>query len=404
MSENSQNPFSMWMDMNKSMYDAWASQMAQVTGNAPASASGGESANPMGAFYEMWMKNFTQNPMLSMFSGNAANESNPKNFMDQMYQQWQDMMKNMSMFIPNQSLKEGFDRFMNSYQMFTGLQSYWDTFLKNIPMDIPDWNAYAKPIMEAYQNMTGTFMQPFMPEALKNAFSMPMESFSLMQKTFVDFFKPWLEESSEIQGYLVKALQGDKEAYMEFLKAWAEIYKNSLAKVLNAPAVGANRETVEKMMKLLDYYVTFVIRFNEYNVLVSTMMTETMEKLLAHLGELQGQGKLPQTFMEFYKVWSAFNEKAFQDLFVTEAFTKIMNETVSAGSKLKILYDDFMQDMLGFLPLPNRRELDSVEEEVYELRKRVKALEKDLKDLKDAKETKAPSAPRSQSAQAKKTS
>jgi cell division septum initiation protein DivIVA len=41
-----------------------------------------------------------------------------------------------------------------------------------------------------------------------------------------------------------------------------------------------------------------------------------------------------------------------------------------------------MQDILAFLPLPNRRELDDVEQEVYKLRKTVKTLEKELKDIK----------------------
>jgi len=99
--------------------------------------------------------------------------------------------------------------------------------------------------------------------------------------------------------------------------------------------------------------------------------------------ELQKEEKHPKTFMEFYKLWSSVNEQAFQELFVTEAFEKIMNETVSAGSKFKVLFDDFLQDALSFLPFPSRREIDSVEKEIYELRKKVKAQEKEIKQLKE---------------------
>lgn len=377
MSQNSQDPFSMWMEMNKNMWNSWASQMGKTA--APASGED-ESAmpNPMKDYYEFFTKGFAQNPMFStMMGGNAGN------MVEQMQKQWQDSMRNMSMYIPNQSFRDGYDRFINAYQMFNGLQSYWDNFLKNMPTDITDWNAFAKPLMDTYQNLSNSFIQPFMPDQIRNMFTMPFESLSSIQNTLMEFFKPLLDDSTEMQGLLFKALQGDKEAYLEFLKSWADVYKKTLAKLLNAPAVGSNRESIEKMMKLLDYYVNFVISYNEYSVMISNLMTETMEKLLKRLGELQVEGQQPQTFMEFYKLWSSFNEEAFQELFVTDAFAKVMNNTVSAGSKLKIMSDDFMQDMLSFLPLPNRRELDGVEQEVYELRKRIKALEKELKAMKD---------------------
>ncbi|MDR1514033.1 MAG: hypothetical protein LBS56_11260, partial [Propionibacteriaceae bacterium] len=91
------------------------------------------------------------------------------------------------------------------------------------------------------------------------------------------------------------------------------------------------------------------------------------------------------TFLEFYKLWSDFNEKAFLDLFASDGFERVMNDTVSAGSRLKILYDDFLQDALEPLPFPNRREMDSVEEELYKLRNKVKGLEKQVKALAAAK-------------------
>jgi class III poly(R)-hydroxyalkanoic acid synthase PhaE subunit len=367
----------MWMEMNKNMYDTWGNWASQMT-QAAMPTGDKVDANPMTAFFDMVTKGFNQNPMFNMFA-NAGNTANAGSMMDQIFKQWQDSMKNMSMYIPNQAIRDGFDRFMSSHQMYANLQQYWDAFLKNMPTDITDWNAYTKPIMDYYKNITGSMMQPFMPEQLNNVFSVSFDSISAMQKQFMDYLKPIMDDSAELQALWIKALQGDKDAYLEFLKACSDAYKNSYSKLLNMPQVGASKETVEKLMKLQDYYVTFVISLNEYTVLINNLMSETMESLLKHLSDLQVEGKQPQTFMEFYKLWSSFNEKAFQELFATDTFTKIMNETVSAGSKLKILYDDYMQDVLSFLPLPNRRELDSVEEEVYELRKRVKALEKELK-------------------------
>ena len=212
--------------------------------------------------------------------------------------------------------------------------------------------------------------------------AVPMEGFNTMQQTLMQLFQPWLDGSAELQNLFMKALQGDKGAYAEFLEEWNKTFKDSTSKLLNMPVVGANRTSVEKMMKLLDDFIRFSIRYSELSQMFSGMTTTAMERIMAKLAELNAEGKQPQTFMEFYSIWSSFNEQAANEVYSTEAFAKIMNETVSAGSKLQIMFDDFMQDILAFLPLPNRRELDDVEQEVYKLRKTVKTLEKELKDIK----------------------
>ena len=378
MNQNLQNPFSMWMETNKTMFDAWNQWATKMqAGEAPENPF--DSMGVMGNYYDIMMKSFTQNPMFSFMGGNFNLNENP---MGQFYNQWQEYFKTMSSFIPNKDARDSFHRFMNSYQLFNGLQSYWDTFIKSMPTDFTDMESFSKQMLKYYEEMMDTFMQPFMPEQLRSFLVSPFENIGTMQHLISDFFKPLLENSATMQTQLSQAMSGDKEAYMEFLESWKEMYKNSMAKIINMPAIGSNRVTVEKMMKFLDGYVDFVSEVNEYSLLVSNMLTETMEKLLKHLSELHTEGKQPQTFMEFYNIWSQFNERAFETVFSTDEFAKVMNDAVASGSKLKSMFDDLAQDMLAYLPLPNRRDFDSVCEEVFQLRKRVKEQEKELAALK----------------------
>ena len=379
MSQSVQNPFLMWMEANKGMIDAWSAWASQMT---PQSEGHSEKAseNPwsMNAYYDLFTKNFMQNPMFS-FMGSGANT----NMLEQFYKQWQDNLRTMSPYIPNKAVRDGFDRFLDSYQLFSGLQGYWDMVTKNMPKDFKDWDAFAKPTMKYYQDLMGTFTQAFMPDQLKSFFVSPFENTAAVQSLLSDFFKPWLEGSATAQGYLVKAMTGDREAYRQFLEVWKEMYENSSSKFLNMPAVGSHRVTIEKMMKLLDYYMDFITKFNEYTLVISNMLSDTMEKLLAHLSELSAEGKQPKTFMEFYKVWSTFNERAFETLFATDEFARIMNEAISAGSKFKILFEDLWQDLLTHLPVPNNKDFDSICKEIFDLRKQVKAQGKELKAIRE---------------------
>jgi len=375
MIKEQQTPFSMWNDMNEKMLEAWNAWVPKV---APMYAGVAESVteNPFNAYYEYFTKGFPQNPFLANMPAYGGD------YAQQMYKSWIDGVKNMSSLIPNQSAKEGFDRFMSAFNVFSGLQNYWDKYLKNLPTDMKGWEDFSKTAMLQYQEISKNLAMTFAPEQIKSMLAMPLESFSTVQQTLEQVFKPWLEDSKGLQETFVKALQGDKDAHGKFLEEWAKLFKASASKMLNVPAVGANRAAIEKMMKLLDDYVRFSVRYGELNSFFSGMMSGAMEKIIDKLSDLYAKGEQPQTFMEFYKLWSEFNGQAAAELYSTDEFTKIMNETVSAGSKLQIMFDDFMQDLLAFLPLPNRRELDDVELEVYKLRKTVKTLEKEIKELK----------------------
>ena len=347
-----QNPFSIWAEMNKQMVDAWSSWTKSMPNPFTKETSGSSSDNPLGSYYDFLTKTYT------------------------------DSMRNMSAFIPNPTVKEGFDRVLDSFKIFDTVQNYWDNVMKNIPTDMKDWETFSKHAMQSYQNVTQTLTSFLMPGQMVDLFSGKLEHFSATQQTVMELFKPWIEESSILQSLFIKALQGDKQAYKDFILEWAKIYRDSASKVLNIPTLGANRVSAEKAMKLLDDYIKFSSMFAELNSIISEMMMGAMERLLKHLAELHAEGKQPQTFTEFITLWSAFNERAFADMYLTEEFARIMNETLSAYAKMQIMLDDFMQDVLSFLPIPNRRELDDVGQEVYKLRKSVKSLEKELKTLK----------------------
>ena len=382
MNQNSQNPFSIWMDANKNMLDTWNTWAAQMTPWADKQKVGAEEgAWPFGSWFDLLQKSFMKNPMLSFMGGMDLNAVTP----DQIFSQWQDSMKTMSHFIPNKSVRDTYDRFLDAGMLFSGLRSFWNTFIKDMPKDITDIEAYIQQMLEYYQDMGKTLIHPFMPEQIRSMFFVtPLGNIDTIQYMLSDFFQPLLENSEAAQKLLVKAMSGDSEAYIEFLKAWKETYKNSVSKLLNIPAVGSNREAIEKMMKLLDYYVNFNVKANECSVTVSNLFNDTMSNILKHLVELQADGKEPQTFMEFYSIWSGFNERAFETMFSTDEFAKLMNDMISAGSKLKIILDDLLQDMLSVLPLTNSRDFNDIGKVVFDLRKRVNKLEKELKRLSTA--------------------
>ena len=99
---------------------------------------------------------------------------------------------------------------------------------------------------------------------------------------------------------------------------------------------------------------------------------ESMEKVLNKISKMAEENKVPESFMEFYKLWAQTNEEALLELFNTESFSKMLGQTVEAGLRFKKEFDDLIQEQLAVLPIPTRKEIDSLEKTVYMMKKTLK--------------------------------
>ena len=81
-------------------------------------------------------------------------------------------------------------------------------------------------------------------------------------------------------------------------------------------------------------------------------------------------------------MWIDTNEKAFNKLFQTKAFSQKRNALTEAGFSTRKLYNQIVENQLAELPIARRSEMDEVYKIIYELRKQVKILESQIQDLK----------------------
>ena|GEM_PF-649614 len=436
MKENMNNLWAGWQKMNDNMVDLWnksvssfqpkAAQMEKENGNLLSNLSEEfikqqkstqEFYKRLFEVYTEWTKNYSPEKFTEMFPKNLSEGaekfkelfnaekymdlfkqmttldkipnmfplSDSKDMMAKISKQWYDSMQNLTQFIPNSSAKESFDRAMNSYNLYSNLYNFWSDIVGTMPskQNSEVWNTFMKSAIDNYKNLSSNFAQSFLPEELRAFITNPIEDMPVYQQTLLNFFRPWMEDSGDLQKNLMLALKGDKVAYTNFLKEWGELYKKSYSKILNMPMVGSNRVMIEKSLKNLDAFIQYFIHLNEFATTLNNLSIESMEKLVSQLGELYSENKVPGSFMEFFKLWSNTNEKAFEELFATESFSKLMNDTVNAGYKFKIGLDDLIQDQLSVLPIPNRRELNSVEKTVYELRKKIKTQSNQIEELRE---------------------
>ena len=80
-------------------------------------------------------------------------------------------------------------------------------------------------------------------------------------------------------------------------------------------------------------------------------------------------------------MWLKTNEQAFENFFASAEFTKAFNQFASDASQFKIKSDKLMEKMLAQIPVPTNTEMKSLYKTVYDLRKEVAALQKQVQEL-----------------------
>jgi len=412
MKESFNKMWSEWVSYNENMLEMWK-KMAKFpyapTNKEkeilPEAENWLEQQETMLSFYKQWFDNVKE--IMKLYQPEEIAKMLPKGwaessekwinywkdvfnqmepFGSQPFNQFQSLMNKIYKdFFPNMSVKDTFERLMGTLDVYTKLHSFWLEFIKKMPTkeNQEAWEKFMKETFKSYAGINEIFSQSFIPDQVKRMMVIPMDNLKTIQAEIIKFYRPWLEEGGELQKKLFLALQGDRDALMEFQSEWRKLFEKTFSKFAHIPAIGSNREIIEKNMKSLEHFTNYLLTLNEFLSSLNQIGMSNMEKLLVKMSELIEDGKAPASFKDFYKLWSKTNEEAYLELFSTESFAKMLAETIDAGLRFKKVFNDMLQDQMSALPIPTRREIDVLEKNFYLLKKQVKAQARMIEELQD---------------------
>lgn len=239
---------------------------------------------------------------------------------------------------------------------------------------------------EQYSEYMNKHYIPLLPEPMKKVLEQSMSVMESYRSATNKFWEPWIGNEKELSDAFFRGLLNDPSAYLEYLKLWKENYDNSFSKFLNTPMMGINRELLEKQFDSLDKYIRFNVHLNEYLANIYKLGQETMKKTLNDYAAMYKEGMQPKSFEEFYKYWTKEINNAFDRLFFSDDFSKLVGHTLDAMTSFKIEVDKLWEEYLTFMPIAKKSEMDSLYKTVYEMKKEIKSLRKELDELRALKE------------------
>ena len=207
-----------------------------------------------------------------------------------------------------------------------------------------------------------------MPEALSQMVQASWKSYFYLQQQ-------WLEKGSRI-GESSHAFNFDN-LDREVFKAWTEIYEKEFQQFFHIPQLGLTRFYQEKFNESLDKHNRFQSQFAEFMHLIFLPIEKTFKVLQQQLSDLAREGKLPENSNDYYKLFIKILEGHYMSLFKSPEYVSTMAETLGALEDFMTARNAITQDLLKTMAVPTQDELDELYKELYQLKKRIKILEKE---------------------------
>jgi hypothetical protein len=271
---------------------------------------------------------------------------------------------------------------------------YWESISKMWPTDpekmvatfIPrsDEKGDAKESIESALRMWGSLSSKMydiesIESLCKGINSVPEILVKMTESTWKRFFllqEQWLGRAAKI-GDRVEAFTYenlDQEAF----DVWSTIYEEEFKKFFNVPQLGLTRMYQERASQFADKFNLFQNAMSEFMRILYLPMEKSLKVMQQKLEEASADGAFPDDYQDTYRLWIKTLEGHFMVLFKSPEYTQTLRKTLNAMGDYMISRHEFFRDILLTLPVPTDRDMDELYKELYELKKRLKSIEKKL--------------------------
>jgi len=232
--------------------------------------------------------------------------------------------------------------------------------------------------LKSWQALTGAMATPESMNALfKGSGTLPEMMLTLAQTTMGSLV--------ELQQNVIRRLErmGESTKAYQFEnideninRIWTDIYEKEFRQFFQIPQLGLMRTYQEKTNQAVDKYNLFQSTLSEFLNLLSLPFSRTTKVMQEKLIEMAESDVLPDDPKAYYNMWVKVLEGHFMTLFQTAEYVDTLTRTVNALADFSAARDAALEDALNLFPVATRTDLNEMARELYELKKRLKKLEK----------------------------
>jgi poly[(R)-3-hydroxyalkanoate] polymerase subunit PhaE len=159
----------------------------------------------------------------------------------------------------------------------------------------------------------------------------------------------------------------------EIFKVCTEAFDQDLRELLNLPQMP--RLSQDGISRAMDRFGQFQNAIAEFIYLLFLPLKKSLRDMCKVLEE---GGRPAEDFKEYYRKWLRLLEGHYMTLFKSPECSRTISHTLNALEDFNRAKQEILAEALGALPLPSQRDMEEVYREIYQLKKQVKSLSKQL--------------------------
>ena len=195
--------------------------------------------------------------------------------------------------------------------------------------------------------------------------------------------QPWLRlMTRDAPTHIGRSLPGDHTELLELSKHYWDAYERTIGRLLGSPSLGYSRELNHLLGEGFDAWQEFVRAGFEYRIVIGDAWTNAFKRSMAKLSELGEQGKPITSMKDLIEVWTDIGDEAFTEVFESKRYIDAQARILNASMALRHKQQEIVDDLLKGSFVPSRAEVDEAHQGLYELRKEVRDLKKQLATMR----------------------
>lgn len=195
--------------------------------------------------------------------------------------------------------------------------------------------------------------------------------------------RPWAELVGRAPG-LAGGRAGAEggAALMELTSLYWDAYERSFGRLLESPRMGFSRELEEKLLRGFEAWGEVRRASADFQLLLSDIWTDVFAHVLREL-IARGQSDKPiQSLHDLLQCWTGVADRQLEAAFGGEPFLQAQRRLFNAAMRYRLHEQQIVELSMKSSYLPTRSEIDEVHRGLYELRREVKALRKELRQAR----------------------
>ena len=340
---NMANPFSGMM--NNMQANNWMSQM--------------QNANPFG---NDTMKKATEN-MTSMFTeySNMLNKSTA------------DFQKNFQ----NGTAQDAFKNMMGSGEGFAKFAEMWMPMFKSIQDKTFNMDAY-KQFMnpEVYKEFMDKFFG-FMPEGSRNQMQQMQ---NMMNESMKHMSQGTMSGYGQMRG-MMNNMGGHSQIFgniNDTFNNWNNMMADAASPFSKIMPANEHTKTMQEWSDISKRIAAYNVKNAELQYMVYNQGTKVMDKLAENISAKVENGTEITSMLGLYQEWLNLSDKVYVSLFESTEYSELMGEVAAMKNKISKDIELQTEKMFKDIPVATKSELDEVYKTIYDLKKKVRQLEKML--------------------------